>query len=151
MGVIDLTCVAEPCRAVAAHPTLPLIVSGGDDCAIRLWDSNTFACLATVTGHMDYIRRVSLTLESDIIHNCLAQLVFHPTQPWLMSCGDDQTVRVWHITAHSLELVQVLTHHAHYVMDIAVHAAHSDELVSVSLDGTMAVWDLTREHRSISN
>jgi WD40 repeat protein len=57
------------------------------------------------------------------------------------------TIRVWHVNAHSLELLATLTHHSHYVMDIALHPTSSDELVSVSLDGHMAVWDLTSECR----
>jgi WD40 repeat protein/uncharacterized integral membrane protein len=116
-----------PCRAVAAHPSLALLASAGDDNTIKLWHSETFECMATITAHLDYIRH----------------LVFHPTRPWLMSCGDDMTIRVWHVNALSLELLATLTHHSHYVMDIALHPTSSDELVSVSLDGHMAVWDLT--------
>lgn len=66
---------------VAFHPTLPLIVSAGDDRLIKLWRmSETKAWeVDTCRGHFQ---------------NASA-CVFHPHQELILSVGEDKTVRVW--------------------------------------------------------
>ncbi|GAB7346663.1 hypothetical protein MBLNU459_g1792t1 [Dothideomycetes sp. NU459] len=66
---------------VAFHPTLPLIVSAGDDRLIKLWRmSETKAWeVDTCRGHFQ---------------NASACL-FHPHQDLILSVGEDKTLRVW--------------------------------------------------------
>lgn len=66
---------------VAFHPTLPLIVSAGDDRLIKLWRmSETKAWeVDTCRGHFQ---------------NASASL-FHPHQDLILSVGEDKTIRVW--------------------------------------------------------
>ena len=66
---------------VAFHPTLPLIVSAGDDRLVKLWRmSETKAWeVDTCRGHFQ---------------NASAAL-FHPHQDLILSVGEDKTVRVW--------------------------------------------------------
>ncbi|KAF2152639.1 Coatomer, alpha subunit [Myriangium duriaei CBS 260.36] len=66
---------------VSFHPTLPLIVSAGDDRLIKLWRmSETKAWeVDTCRGHFQ---------------NASACL-FHPHQDLILSVGEDKTVRVW--------------------------------------------------------
>ena len=66
---------------VAFHPTLPLIVSAGDDRLVKLWRmSETKAWeVDTCRGHF---QNVSAAL-------------FHPHQDLILSVGEDKTVRVW--------------------------------------------------------
>lgn len=66
---------------VAFHPTLPLIVSAGDDRLVKLWRmSDTKAWeVDTCRGHFQ---------------NTSACL-FHPHQDLILSVGEDKTVRVW--------------------------------------------------------
>lgn len=66
---------------VAFHPTLPLIVSAGDDRLVKLWRmSETKAWeVDTCRGHYQ---------------NASAAL-FHPHQDLILSVGEDKTVRVW--------------------------------------------------------
>ncbi|GMM33351.1 coatomer subunit alpha [Saccharomycopsis crataegensis] len=63
------------------HPTLPLIVSGGDDRVVKLWRmSETKAWeVDTCRGHTN---------------NVLAVL-FHPTQDLIISVSEDKTIRTW--------------------------------------------------------
>ncbi|CAH2355081.1 coatomer subunit alpha [[Candida] railenensis] len=63
------------------HPTLPLIVSAGDDRLVKLWRmSETKAWeVDTCRGHTG---------------NVLAA-VFHPQQDLILSVSDDRTIRVW--------------------------------------------------------
>ncbi|KAK6455869.1 coatomer WD associated region-domain-containing protein [Scheffersomyces xylosifermentans] len=65
----------------AFHPTLPLIVSAGDDRVVKLWRmSDTKAWeVDTCRGHTG---------------NVLCA-VFHPHQDLILSVSDDKTIRVW--------------------------------------------------------
>ncbi|KAL7273919.1 hypothetical protein RUND412_003192 [Rhizina undulata] len=66
---------------VAFHPTLPLIISAGDDRNVKLWRmSETKAWeVDTCRGHFQ---------------NASACL-FHPHQDLILSVGEDKTIRVW--------------------------------------------------------
>jgi coatomer protein complex subunit alpha (xenin) len=116
-----------PVRGVDFHLTEPLIVSGGDDYKIKVWDYKLRRCLFTLLGHLDYIRTVQ----------------FHPNPgqfPWILSASDDQTLRLWDF--HRRSCLSVLTGHNHYVMCAAFHPTE-DLIVSASLDQTVRVWDTT--------
>ena len=116
-----------PVRGVDFHLTEPLIVSGGDDYKIKVWDYKLRRCLFTLLGHLDYIRTVQ----------------FHPNPsqfPWILSASDDQTLRLWDF--HKRSCLSVLTGHNHYVMCAAFHPSE-DLIVSASLDQTVRVWDTT--------
>ncbi|KAK0716698.1 coatomer WD associated region-domain-containing protein [Apiosordaria backusii] len=66
---------------VSFHPTMPLIVSAGDDRLIKLWRmSETKAWeVDTCRGHFQNAS------------GCL----FHPHQDLILSAGEDKTIRVW--------------------------------------------------------
>ncbi|KAI5853726.1 coatomer WD associated region-domain-containing protein [Tricharina praecox] len=66
---------------VSFHPTLPLIISAGDDRNVKLWRmSETKAWeVDTCRGHFQ---------------NASACL-FHPNQDLILSVGEDKTIRVW--------------------------------------------------------
>ncbi|KAJ9196915.1 hypothetical protein DTO164E3_4250 [Paecilomyces variotii] len=66
---------------VSFHPSLPLIVSAGDDRLIKLWRmSDTKAWeVDTCRGHFQNVSA------------CL----FHPHQDLILSVGEDKTIRVW--------------------------------------------------------
>lgn len=66
---------------VSFHPTLPLLVSAGDDRLIKLWRmSDTKAWeVDTCRGHFQ---------------NASACL-FHPHQDLILSVGEDKTIRIW--------------------------------------------------------
>lgn len=113
-----------PVRGVDFHRTQPLIVSGGDDYKVKVWDYKFRRCLFTLLGHLDYIRTVQ----------------FHAEYPWIVSASDDQTIRIWNWQSRSC--ISVLTGHNHYVMCAAFHPKE-DMIVSASLDQTVRVWDTT--------
>ncbi len=66
---------------VAFHPTLPLIVSAGDDRLVKLWRmSETKAWeVDTCRGHFQNA----------------AGCLFHPHQDLIISVGEDKTIRIW--------------------------------------------------------
>ena len=69
------------------HPTLPLIVSSGDDRQIKLWRmSDTKAWeVDTMRGHF----------------NNVSSAIFHPRHELIISCSEDKTIRVWDMAKRS--------------------------------------------------
>ena len=68
---------------------------------IRVFNYNTLDKVHTFEAHTDYIR-------------CLA---VHPSQPYLLSCSDDMTIRMWD-WEQDWTCRQVFEGHSHYVMDV---------------------------------
>ncbi|KAG5438353.1 hypothetical protein PCANB_002841 [Pneumocystis canis] len=66
---------------VSFHPTLPLIISAGDDRLIKLWRmSETKAWeVDTCRGHF----------------NNASAVLFHPHQDLILSVGEDKSIRIW--------------------------------------------------------
>lgn len=65
----------------AFHPTLPLIVSGGDDRLVKLWRMSE-----TKAWEVDTCRGHTANILS---------CIFHPQQDLILSVSDDRTIRVW--------------------------------------------------------
>lgn len=55
------------------------IVVGADDNKIRIYNYNTAEKIKTIEEHTDYIRHI----------------VVHPTLPNILSCSDDDTIRMF--------------------------------------------------------
>ncbi|PIL23467.1 transporter [Ganoderma sinense ZZ0214-1] len=123
-----------PVRAVAFHPSRALLVTGGDDYKIKVWDirPTNRRCLFTLHGHLDYLRTVQ----------------FHHEMPWILSCSDDQTIRIWNSTSRNC--IAILTGHSHYVMSAQFHPKE-DLIVSSSQDQTVRVWDISGLRKNTPN
>lgn len=63
------------------HPTLPLIVSGGDDRQVKLWRMSS-----TKAWEVDTCRGHTNNVDS---------VIFHPHQNLIISVGEDKTLRIW--------------------------------------------------------
>ncbi|EEP82726.1 coatomer alpha subunit [Uncinocarpus reesii 1704] len=74
---------------VAFHPTLPLIVSAGDDRLVKLWRMSGRAILG-----IDYTKAWEVDTCRGHFQNASACL-FHPHQDLILSVGEDKTIRVW--------------------------------------------------------
>ena len=113
-----------PVRGICFHPTQPLLVSGGDDYKIKVWNHKTRKCLFTLSGHLDYVRTV----------------FFDHEHPWILSASDDQTIRIWNWQSRTC--IAILTGHNHYIMCAQFHPKE-DLIVSASMDQTVRVWDIS--------
>ncbi|KAH9941627.1 coatomer subunit alpha-2 [Epithele typhae] len=123
-----------PVRGVAFHPSRALLATGGDDYKIKVWDirPTNRRCLFTLHGHLDYVRTVQ----------------FHHEMPWMLSCSDDQTIRIWNSTSRNC--IAILTGHSHYVMSAQFHPK-DDLIVSSSQDQTVRVWDISGLRKNTPN
>ncbi len=61
--------------------------------------------------------------------------------PWILSCSDDQTIRIWNWQSQTL--LTTMTGHNHYVMCAQFHPGNEDLVVSASLDQTVRLWDIS--------
>jgi WD40 repeat protein len=112
----------------------PVIISGGSDRTIRVWDLATGACHGDpLTGHAGAVRSVTTAwLDGN---------------PVIISGSSDQTIRIWDL-AQGASLGDPLTGHAGAVTSVA--AARLDGrpvIISASSDHTVRVWDLA--HRML--
>jgi len=112
---------------VAFHPTLPLIVSAGDDRLVKLWRmSETKAWeVDTCRGHFQNVSA------------CL----FHPHQDLIISAGEDKTIRVWDLNKRTS--VQTFKRENDRFWAIAAHPQIN--LFAAGHDNGVMVFKLERE------
>jgi len=117
---------------VAFHPTLPLIVSAGDDRLVKLWRmSETKAWeVDTCRGHFQ---------------NASACL-FHPHQDLILSVGEDKTIRVWDLNKRTS--VQSFKRENDRFWVIAAHPQIN--LFAAGHDNGVMVFKLERERPASS-
>uniref|UniRef100_A0A8D3BZ03 Coatomer subunit beta' n=1 Tax=Scophthalmus maximus TaxID=52904 RepID=A0A8D3BZ03_SCOMX len=65
----------------------PYLISGADDCLVKIWDYQNKTCVQTLEGHVQNVTCVS----------------FHPGLPIILTGSEDGTVRVWHSNTYRLE------------------------------------------------
>lgn len=112
---------------VSFHPTLPLIVSAGDDRLIKLWRmSETKAWeVDSCRGHYQ---------------NATACL-FHPHQDLILSVGEDKTIRVWDLNKRTSVQSFKRDHDRFWII-----AAHPEiNLFAAGHDNGVMVFKLERE------
>jgi coatomer protein complex subunit alpha (xenin) len=112
---------------VAFHPTMPLIVSAGDDRLVKLWRmSETKAWeVDTCRGHFQNAE------------GCL----FHPHQDLILSAGEDKTIRVWDLNKRTA--VQSFKRESDRFWVIAAHPEIN--LFAAGHDNGVMVFKLERE------
>ncbi|MFF3940365.1 AAA family ATPase [Streptomyces phaeofaciens] len=129
---------AGPVTSVAAA-VLPddraLVVSGGEDGTVRVWDLATGQRVGKpMTGHSGHVASVAAVMLPD-------------GRAWAVSGGQDGTVRVWDVdTGQSVCVIQA--DHGDFPKVAAVVLPDGRALaVSGGYDGTVRVWDLATGQR----
>ncbi|KAI5953132.1 hypothetical protein KGF54_002503 [Candida jiufengensis] len=109
------------------HPTLPLIVSAGDDRLVKLWRmSDTKAWeVDTCRGHTGNV----------------LSAIFHPHQDMILSVSDDKTIRVWDLNKR-VPIKQFRREHDRFWL-IASHPTIN--LFAACHDSGVMVFKLERE------
>jgi len=99
------------------------------DSSIRVYNYNTMDKIKTFEAHSDYLRWIAI----------------HPVSPYLISCSDDMTIKMWD-WEKGWELVHTFEGHSHYVMQVEFNPKDSSTFASASLDRTVKVWGITSSH-----
>ncbi|KZV95658.1 WD40 repeat-like protein [Exidia glandulosa HHB12029] len=117
--------------AVSFSPCSMFVVSGSDDCTIRIWSIATLT-RTTVIGplHGNLGRN----------HSPILCVAYSPDGRRIVSGSDDTTVQVWDACTGSL--IVTLGGHRDIVRSVAFHP-DSVHVVSGSYDYTASIWDVT--------
>ncbi|KIW01994.1 nuclear distribution protein PAC1 [Verruconis gallopava] len=81
-----------------ASSSAEFVATGSRDKTIKLWDARG-TLIKTLVGHDNWVRG----------------LVFHPGGKYLLSCGDDKTIRCWDLTQEGKCVKTVEDAHSHFV------------------------------------
>ncbi|MFO0955975.1 MAG: WD40 repeat domain-containing protein [Isosphaeraceae bacterium] len=111
-------------------PDGKLLITAGDDHAIRIWDPDSGEELATLLGHGVLVTSIAIS----------------PDGRTLASGGFDDTVRLWDLTTR--RPLAVLRGHTHDVLRVAF-SVDGRTLASTGKDGTVRTWDVA-ERRAIA-
>lgn len=78
-----------------------MIVSGSNDCKIKVWSASTGACLRTLMGHSLLVRALS----------------FDPRSGCLVSASYDRTVKIWDLKTGRM-VRELKGCHASHIFDV---------------------------------
>jgi coatomer subunit beta' len=102
------------------------IIVGADDTKIRVYNYNTSEKLKVVDEHTDFIR----------------YLAVHPTLPYIISCSDDQTIKLFDWDKN-WQKINSYEDHEHYIMQVAINPKDPSMFASASLDRTIKIWTIS--------
>lgn len=66
----------------------------------------------------------------------------HPTLPYIISCSDDLTIKIWDWDKGWQE-VNCYEDHEHYIMQIVLNPKDSNTFASASLDKAIKIWSVS--------
>ena len=109
--------------ALAYAPERRIIVSGGADKVVKVWDERRHRLLRSLYGHSDDVRAVAIDARTDLI----------------ASGSYDQTVAIWSLG--NGQRLRTLAGHTGRVVGVAF-APNGRLVASASEDGTAKLWSL---------
>lgn len=108
--------------SVAYSHDSKLIVSGSEDCTVKIWNTATGTCRRTLEGHSLSINSVAFSHNSKLI----------------ASGSSDTTIRLWDTTTGTCQ--RTLEGHSNIVESVAF-SHNSKRIASGSWDNTIKIWD----------
>ena len=106
------------------HPVYNLLVSGGDDASIMVWECEEFTKEKSIKAHS----------------NTVNGLAFDYSGKYLASCSADLTIKIWNFD--SMSCFKTLTGHEHTISSLEfTNDGHF--LYSASRDKTIRFWDVS--------
>ncbi|QRW04589.1 WD repeat-containing protein [Ceratobasidium sp. AG-Ba] len=133
--------------AVAAHPTQPLAVSGGEDDMGYIWDLDSGEQIVKLTGHTDSVAAVGLAMMASWSQPFLTDvqgpdevvwLRWHPSGNVLAAGSTDSTVWIWNFPSGTPLLV--LSAHES-PLTAGLFTPNGKRLLSASDSGTLIFTD----------
>lgn len=110
-------------NSVAFSPKGNILASASDDNSICLWDLETKAEIAILTGHSNSVKSVA----------------FNPDGTIIASASDDRTVKLWNL--NNYQEIYTFSGHSHAVKSV-VFSPNGNLLASGSWDKTIKLWNV---------
>ncbi|KAK9128936.1 hypothetical protein Syun_017733 [Stephania yunnanensis] len=109
-------------KSVDWHPTKSLLVSGGKDYLVKLWDAKSGRELSSFHGHKNIVLCVKWNQNGN----------------WVLTAGKDQIIKLYDIRA--MKELESFRGHRKDVTALAWHPFHEEYFVSGSFDGAIFHW-----------
>lgn len=112
---------------LAYSPDGTYLASGGRDAQIKIWDSATYQPIKNIPAHLFAINHI----------------LFHPTKPYFATASMDKGIKIW--GSDDFKLYKIISRekgHPGHVLSINKLAWNGDQLLSVSDDKNVVVWDI---------
>ena len=147
-------------------PDDKLLVTGGADGEIRLWQVVDGKQILSFRGHNDWVSSVAFSPNGKIIASCshsgtiklwnfktgeclktlrghvnkVREISFNSNGTILASCSDDQTIKLWEVDTG--QCIKTLQGHTNNIWTVAI-APNNQILASGSLDYSVKIWDIS--------
>jgi hypothetical protein len=152
-------------RALCFSPQADVLITGGQDGVIRLWDVRSGCVMKELPGHSGGVNAIRLTSDKKYFLSasgdgtlrfwnietgeCLRTLLGHtnhvtccalmPAVPYAVSGGADREIRIWDV--RSGECLRVLQGHTDWVSAVCP-LADNDNILTAGYDGIIRVWNI---------
>jgi WD40 repeat protein len=103
-----------------------VIVTGGQDCQIRIWHYLTGECLKILSGHLDSVSSLTKIKRKGLI----------------ISTGDDRLIKIWDF--NSCRCLKTLQGHSHWIKKVIFikWERNDSTIVTASSDKTIRIWNI---------
>ncbi len=151
--------------SVALSTDGKVVVSGGEDKTVRVWNAGTGDLMRTLPGHLDTVRAVSLSDDGQFMASASADgmiklwnpltgkllrtfrgdrdplwsVEISPNGQTIASASANSTIRLWNVATG--ELLGTFTGHSDWAF-AARFSPNGELLASGSKDGTIKLWDV---------
>lgn len=104
------------------------LISGGRDAQVKIWDTATYQLIKNIPAHLFAVNHI----------------LFHPTQPYFATASMDKSIKIW--GSDDFKLYKIISRekgYASHPLSVNKLAWNGDQLISVSDDKSIMVWNIT--------
>jgi len=103
------------------------LVSGGRDAQVKIWDTASYQLVKNIPAHLFAVNHI----------------LFHPAQPYFATASMDKSIKIW--GSDDFKLYKIISRekgYASHPLSINKLAWNGDQLLSVSDDKNIFIWDI---------
>jgi centriolar protein POC1 len=104
------------------------LISGGRDAQVKIWDTATYQLIKNIPAHLFAVNHI----------------LFHPTQPYFATASMDKSIKIW--GSDDFKLYKIISRekgYASHPLSVNKLAWNGEQLISVSDDKSIMVWNIT--------